>query len=132
MKILNHPSSFWFASEGLLLSVYVDDLLLSGPSSKHDGLWQRLRSGAKSVAMDDPESLDRFLGRTHREVMLNGTPSMAFDMQDYALQAVRLYSESVRLRRSKFCYCFIKFEFRRLALHCMEAILLLSDLKLNN
>eukprot|EP00973_Karenia_brevis_P054546 7580146-Karenia_brevis.AAC.1 len=38
----NHPSSFWFPNTKLLLSVYVDDLLLSGPSKLHDKLWQDL------------------------------------------------------------------------------------------
>ena len=53
----NHPSSFWFAECKLLLTVYVDDLLLSGPSHAHEELWKRL--GAK-IDIETPEPLDRF------------------------------------------------------------------------
>ena len=31
-----HPSSFWFPKERLLLTVYVDDLLLRGPAENHE------------------------------------------------------------------------------------------------
>ena len=57
-----HPSSFFFADEKLLLTVYVDDLLLSGPTQHHDKIWKRLRA---KVSLGDPEPLDRFLGRDH-------------------------------------------------------------------
>jgi len=60
-----HPSSFWFASERLLLTVYVDDLLLSGPEENHDAFWQRLRHGPAPIDIEDPEPLGRFLGRDH-------------------------------------------------------------------
>ncbi len=61
----NHPSSFWFPKERLLLSVYVDDPLLSGPEENHQILWDRLRHGPMPIDMEDPEPLDRFLGRSH-------------------------------------------------------------------
>jgi len=61
--IEDHPSSFWFKDEKILLSVYVDDLMLSGPEGAHDKLWQKLRSAG--IKLDDPEPVDRFLGRTH-------------------------------------------------------------------
>ena len=57
-----HPSSFWFSESRLLLTVYVDDLLLSGPSSQHDNFWSRLRV---SIDLEEPEPLGRFLGRQH-------------------------------------------------------------------
>ena len=57
-----HPSSFWFEDKSLLLTVYVDDLLLSGPASAHNFVWEALRS---EVKLDDPEPLNRFLGRAH-------------------------------------------------------------------
>ena len=63
--IPEHPSSFWFPEDKLLCSVYVDDLLLSGPADKHDGLWQRLRYGTHPIKLEDAEPLDRFLGRNH-------------------------------------------------------------------
>ena len=60
-----HPSTFWFPDQRLLLTVYVDDLLLSGPVAQHSRFWQRLRNGPKAIKLDDPEPLDRFLGRSH-------------------------------------------------------------------
>ena len=63
--IWNHPSSFWFPGPKLMLSVYVDDLLLSGPSGAHAKFWEDLRFGSKPVNTEDPEPLERFLGRTH-------------------------------------------------------------------
>ena len=66
VAVQNHPSSFWFAEDKLLLSVYVDDLLLSGPESRHEPFWKKLRSGVNAIAIDDPEPLDRFLGRYHQ------------------------------------------------------------------
>ena len=49
----------------MLLTVYVDDLLLSGPEENHDKIWQRLQTGENPIKLDPPEPLDRFLGRTH-------------------------------------------------------------------
>ena len=46
----------------LLLTVYVDDLLLSGPEGAHEAFWKLLGS---KVKIGDPELLDRFLGRKH-------------------------------------------------------------------
>ena len=60
-----HPSNFWFPDSKLLLTVYVDDLILSGPSKNHAAFWDSLRSGPRSIRIEDPEPLDRFLGRTH-------------------------------------------------------------------
>jgi len=59
----NHPSSFWFEDTKLLLTVYVDDLLLSGPSGEHDAFWVNLVE--KGIKLDPAEPLDRFLGRSH-------------------------------------------------------------------
>ena len=68
--IYEHPSSFFFERNPLtgeawqlLLTVYVDDLLLSGPAPCHDEFWRQLR---RRVELEDPEPIDRFLGRkTH-------------------------------------------------------------------
>ena len=65
VAVPGHPSSFWFEVEKLLLTVYVDDLLLSGPSHAHKSFWAELQ---KSIAIEDPEPLDRFLGREHKEL----------------------------------------------------------------
>ena len=39
----SHTSTFWFPAERLMLTVYVDDLLLGGPADKHDDFWRRLQ-----------------------------------------------------------------------------------------
>ena len=54
--------TFWFPRERQLLTVYVDDLLLSGPAASQLAVWKRLRG---HVDTEDPEPVDRFLGRTH-------------------------------------------------------------------
>ena len=59
----DHPSLFHFSDTGLLLTVYVDDLLVSGPAVAHQAFWDKLR---KQVDVDEVTSLDRFLGRHHK------------------------------------------------------------------
>ena len=56
----SHPSTFWFKEHRLLLTVYVDDLMLSGPEKHHEGFWKEL---VIEVNIEEPEALDRFLGR---------------------------------------------------------------------
>ena len=63
-----HPSSYFFKDSSLLLTVYVDDLLLSGPEENHSIFWENLRSGDNPVHIEDPTPLDRFLGRGHPTV----------------------------------------------------------------
>ena len=60
--IPTHPSAFWFEEKKLILTIYVDDLMLSGPSDAHAGFWAELE---KDVIIDPPEPLERFLGRNH-------------------------------------------------------------------
>ena len=47
----------------MLLTVYVDDLLLSGPNAGHAPTWAALKNAG--IALEDAEDLYRFLGRTH-------------------------------------------------------------------
>ena len=60
--VKNHPSVFRFNDKSLLLIVYVDDLLLSGPAEHHSWFWDSLRS---KVLIEDPEDIDRYLGHHH-------------------------------------------------------------------
>ena len=69
-QIPGHPSMFYFAKENQLLTVYVDDLLMSGPIATQEGVWERLRA---LVSTEDPEPLDRFLGRAHVFDLLEGS-----------------------------------------------------------
>ena len=65
IAVPNHKSSYWFESSKLLLTVYVDDLMLSGPVGAHDEFWQQLSKGPNPIDLDEPESLDKFLSRVH-------------------------------------------------------------------
>ena len=61
-----HPSSFYMPDLKLLLTVYVDDLLLSGPAGNHEKFWKLLTDKkVGNIRVEDPEPLDRFLGRKH-------------------------------------------------------------------
>ena len=71
IEVNGHPSSFWFSKERMLLTVYVDDLLLSGPSQHHEFFWRAL---GKNIDIDAPEQLSRFLGRAHIEVSMCAPP----------------------------------------------------------
>ena len=62
IKCDSHPSTFWFEDRKLLLTIYVDDLMLSGPTENHERFWREL---GKDVFIEPPEDLDRFLGRHH-------------------------------------------------------------------
>ena len=61
----NHPSTYWFEESRLMLSIYVDDLLLSGPSDAHANFGKQLRTGSKAINTEDPEPLGTFIGRKH-------------------------------------------------------------------
>ena len=65
VAVPNHKSSYWIETLKLLLTVYVDDLLLSGPARSHDEFWQLLSKGSKLIDIDEPEFLDQFLNRGH-------------------------------------------------------------------
>ena len=61
-----HPSSFCFPNEELMLSVYGDDLNMSGPAAEHEKVWAKLSDpNIGRIKIDEPEDLDRFLGRKH-------------------------------------------------------------------
>ena len=61
-KVPSHPSCFFFAVWSLLLTIYVDDVLLSGPAEHHHGFWRQLE---KDVHIEPEEDLSRYLGRMH-------------------------------------------------------------------
>ena len=46
----------------LLLTIYVGDLMLSGPAKNHYKFWRQLE---KEVKIEPEEELNRYLGRYH-------------------------------------------------------------------
>ena len=58
----SHPSCYYFEHSRLILTIYVDDLMLSGPCEGHAPFWKRLSADVK---IEEPEDLERYLGRNH-------------------------------------------------------------------
>ena len=57
----DHQSNYIF-KEWVALTLYVDDVLLSGPEHLHSQFWDR---ASKYIAMEEPAPVDRCLGRKH-------------------------------------------------------------------
>ena len=84
--VAEHPGSFWFPATRLLLTTYVDDFLLSGPSEHHDSFWESLGDVKKGgIEIEDIGGLGRFLGRYHDIVITeDGLEGIAFNMREYS------------------------------------------------
>ena len=80
------PSCFDFPSLRLALSVYVDDLALSGPRANHTKFWDVLR---KVAQLEDPAPLSKVLGRGH----IKHDGGLALHPADFARQCVQLFEE---------------------------------------
>ena len=61
-EVPEYPGNFFFPDTKLLLSTYVDDLTLAGPSDQHDAFWAKMTS---VVDIEPPEPIYRILGRNH-------------------------------------------------------------------
>ena len=80
------PSCFYFLKLQLALSVYVDDLTLSGLSANHSKFWDVLQ---KKVQLEDPAPLSKVLGRGH--VQHDG--GLALHSSDFTRQCASLFEE---------------------------------------
>jgi len=90
VTVPEHPSSFWFEDAKLLLTVYVDDFLLSGPIEAHEDFWSKL---SKEVEVEDIGGLGRFLGRYHDIVTIDDQEHVCFGMKDYVKSACDMYEQ---------------------------------------
>ena len=88
-KLDNDHQSNYIFENGLLLTLYVDDVLLSGPESLHSSFWAELQ---KRIAIEEPAPVDRCLGRKHSVKRENGVTTIAFDMEDFILQSCEAYA----------------------------------------
>ena len=61
--IPGRPSCFTSSDSKQLLTAYIDNLLMAGPIDAQEVVWKQLRA---LVSTEDPESRDKFLGRTHK------------------------------------------------------------------
>ena len=96
MKVLggkhvdNQQSTYWFEESGLLLSLYVDDIVLSGPSNKHAGFWSLLQT---HLEIEEPSPVDRVLGRKHLLSHTSESTTLRHDMSDFCQNCCELYEQ---------------------------------------
>ena len=87
-------SCFWNEKLKLLVTVYVDDLKMSGPSEALDAGWNLIRS---KIAIGDVSPASLYLGCIHTkfEMNVNGTDIsvMEYNMELYLKQIVEDYEE---------------------------------------
>ena len=62
-RVPDHTSLYRFREQGLLFTVYVEDLLLAGPADRHAEIWAKLKK--EGISLEPAEDLHRFLGRSH-------------------------------------------------------------------
>ena len=84
----NYPSSFWFEQRQLLLTLYVDDILVSGPVSSQEPFWAELK---QHLHIEPPAPVDRVLGRKHVISRVGDTTTIEYDMADFAETCVHAY-----------------------------------------
>ena len=109
-EVPEYPGNFFFPDTKLLLSTYVDDLTLAGPTDQHEAFWAKLTS---VVDIEPPEPIYRILGRNHLVMPLPKTEgseecaafraqeALVFDMLDYAHQTVDLYKSITNTKSLK-------------------------------
>ena len=78
------PSNFVLPRLGLLVTLDVDDIVLSGPIQNHQEFWTELE---KHLRFDQPQIVSKVLGRTH----LLGNEEVTYDLKDFAAVACDLY-----------------------------------------
>ena len=83
----NQQSTYWFEDQRLLLSLYVDDVLLSGPSDKHAQFWDLLQ---KHLEIEEPSPADRVLGRKHLLSHDADSTTLQHDMSDFCQNCCEL------------------------------------------
>ena len=94
------PSCYFHQDMKILLVIYVDDFLMSGPKESLPKAWEALRKGADDgtgIKMADPAVCDRFLGCHHifanekSPITGNVVSTCTFDMSFYMESCCQLY-----------------------------------------
>jgi len=84
------PNTF-INSDGVVATIYVDDLLLSGPKVSLPKAWKSITS---FIDCDEPAPLDRFLGCQYKRSRLqDGSYEVVFDMKPFVESVVEKYQE---------------------------------------
>ena len=73
------PSNYWLPGCGLMLSLYVDDILVSGPSKRHKPFWEAMRM---DLEINPPADVSRVLGRGHEISREGNVITFSFEMTD--------------------------------------------------
>ena len=88
------PFAYFHKGMKLLLTVYVDDFKMAGPTSNLEKGWRLV---GQRLRMDPPTNMGQYLGCMHRpfEITVNGKliRGMEYDMEEYLRTAVRQYGE---------------------------------------
>ena len=83
------PSNFIIKKWGLLVTLYVDDIVVSGPSENHQFFWSELE---KHLQFEPPQEVTKVLGRTH----LIQEGEVQLDMHDFAEVACKVYEQECK------------------------------------
>ena len=83
-------SSYYLKQFRLLLTLYVDDMIVSGPESEHKKLWDLI---GKEIEIEPPTPVDRVLGRNHHVSRNSSGTSMEFGMTEFVQSACASYEE---------------------------------------
>ena len=90
-------SNFWIPKYKLLLSLYVDDVVVSGPSSQHKLFWDEMQ---RHLELDEPAEVSRILGREHSISRSKEGTTCAFEMTEFIDNCCELY-ETLSKRKLK-------------------------------
>ena len=62
VECMEWKSCFWNPETRMLLTIYVDDFKLAGPTEHFESTWKALR---EHILLSDPEPVDQYLGCKH-------------------------------------------------------------------
>ena len=86
----NFPSNFWVSKYKLLLTLYVDDIIVSGEARNHAEFWKELQ---KYLELDPQCDVERVLGREHRISRSPTETTCSFQMKEFIDNSCELYEE---------------------------------------
>ena len=78
------PRNLLIPKSGLLVTLYVDDVLVSGPQENHVKFWKEL---GKHLKFEEPQQVNRVLGRNH---IIRGDV-VEFEMGDFTQECCNRY-----------------------------------------
>jgi len=96
------PATFFHPRLRTIVCQYVDDFLVSGPTSSMSETWSLLQS---KITIDKPEATSRFLGCRYEfnNIKIGGEPAVQvrYDMSEFARSAVIAFEEAAGEKAKK-------------------------------